>query len=197
MTARHLDASDEDLVRRWREDPGGRAGRAAVDELFGRYDERVYAWCFRFCRDHERALDLAQEAQLEAFRSLDTFEGRARFSTWLFTVTRYRCLRTLRRPGLLRDEGLEPDALPAGGDPPDEALAREQEDRRLLALMDAVLDARERQALWLRCQEGMPVETITEVLGVATASGARGLLQTARRKLRAALAARPGEEAGT
>jgi RNA polymerase sigma-70 factor (ECF subfamily) len=166
-----------------------------VNELFGRYDERLYAWSFRFSRDHDKALDLAQEAQLEAFRSLGSFEGRSRFSTWLFTIARFRCLRTLRRPDLLRDEGPDPDTLPDAGDPVGAELEAREDDERMIALLREALDARERQALWLRCGEGMPVETITQVLGLDSASGARGLLQTARRKLRAALARRHEQEA--
>jgi RNA polymerase sigma-70 factor (ECF subfamily) len=195
MTAPERLAADEDLVRRWQEDPAGGVGRAAVEELFGRYDERVYAWCFRFCRDHDRALDLAQDAQFEAFRSLGSFEGRSRFSTWLFTVTRFRCLRSLRRPGLLCDETLEPDMLPGAGRSVEEEIASREDDERMMTLVREALDAREQQALWLRCEEGMPVETITQVLGLESASGARGLLQTARRKLRAALARRREQEA--
>jgi len=188
MTAGDRTIADEALVLAWRRDPGGRAGRAALEELFARYDARVYAWCFRFCRDHERALDLAQDAQMEAYRSLASFEGRSRFSTWLFTVTRYRCLRSLRRPGLLRDEALEPDALADPARAPDEETEARLDAARLAALVRATLDAREQQALWLRCEEGLPVETITEMLALDSGSGARGLLQTARRKLRAALA---------
>jgi len=192
MTAGDRMAPDEELVLAWQRDPRGRAGRTAVEELFARYDERVYAWCFRFCRDHERALDLAQEAQLEAYKALASFEGRSRFSTWLFTVTRHRCLRTLRRPRLLRDDDLEPDTLPDAGRGPDEDVEARLDSQRLAALVRDTLDEREQRALWLRCEEGLPVETITEMLGLDSASGARGLLQTARRKLRAALAALEG-----
>jgi RNA polymerase sigma-70 factor (ECF subfamily) len=194
MTRGGPPASDEALVLAWRRDPHGRAGRAALEALFARYDERVYAWCFRFCRDHERALDIAQEAQLEAYLSLGSFEGRSRFSTWLFTVTRFRCLRTLRRPRLLYDEELEPDAIPDAGRGPEADVEVRLDAKRLARLVRETLDSREQRALWLRCEEGLPVETITEMLGLESASGARGLLQAARRKLRAALAALEGGE---
>jgi DNA-directed RNA polymerase specialized sigma24 family protein len=59
----------------------------------------------------------------------------------------------------------------------------------MLDLVRRHLDPLEREAIWLRCYEGMPVEEITGLLGIDTASGARGILQRARRKLRAALAA--------
>jgi len=50
-----------------------------------------------------------------------------------------------------------------------------------------------REALWLRCFEHMPVDEIGRVMRLENASGARGLLQRARRKLRAALAQRVSE----
>ena len=45
--------------------------------------------------------------------------------------------------------------------------------------------------MWLRAYEGMSVEDITRMMKLNGASGARGLLQTARRKLRAALREEP------
>ena len=45
----------------------------------------------------------------------------------------------------------------------------------------------ERQAIVMRCFERVPVGDITDALRIEGASGARGLLQTARRKLRAVL----------
>ena len=49
------------------------------------------------------------------------------------------------------------------------------------------LEPNERLALWLRAEEEMSVAELTRVLGLENATGARALLQTARRKLRAAL----------
>ena len=154
-------------------------------ELFGRYQSRVYAWCRRYLRDPEEALDLAQDVLLAAYRSLHTWEGRAPFGGWLFTITHHACLRAIRkRPPSMPDE-LELLDLP---DPrPDAATALEEAEERdaLLALVRR-LDPLEQRAVWLRCAERMPVDDITRVLGLESASGARGLLQTARRKLRAA-----------
>jgi RNA polymerase sigma-70 factor, ECF subfamily len=52
---------------------------------------------FVFCRDHQQAEDLAQETLVEAYRSLDRFDGRCRFSTWLFGILRHRFLKLVRR----------------------------------------------------------------------------------------------------
>lgn len=178
---------DAELVRRAQDDRTGQDGRAAAEELFSRYHGRVFAWCLRRVHHREEAYDLAQDVMLSAYRSLPGFAGEASFSTWLYVIARNRCRRALRRPSLLRDEGMEPDAMPqpAAG-PDDEALARIDQDE-VLALIKQHLDGNEQAALWMRCFEGMEVAEITEALRLESASGARGLLQTARRKLRAAL----------
>lgn len=41
---------------------------------------------YRFCHDHGHAEDMAQEAFLKAYRSLASWRGEARFSTWLFAI---------------------------------------------------------------------------------------------------------------
>ncbi len=176
-------AADAELVDRVR--AGGAPAEAAAGELFGRYRGRVYAWCRRYTRDPDLALDLAQDVLLVAYRSLHTWQGKAPFGGWLFTVTHHACLRAVRSRPLVRDHDFVLEDLP---DPrPDAATALEDAQERT-ALLDMIgqLDPLEQRAVWLRCAERMPVDEITRVLGLDTASGARGLLQTARRKLKAA-----------
>jgi len=186
---------DAELVGIYQRDAAGNRGRAAVSELFRRYGDRLYAWCFRHLREHEAALDVAQESFMAAFQALPRFEGRAEFSSWLFAIARYRCVSAFRAARPV-DEEFDFDALAAPGRNPEDAfLARENEDRAL-ALINTTLDPDERTALWLRCYEGMPVDEITRALNLNGSAGARALLQRARRKLRAALAAEEeGQEA--
>jgi len=189
-------SADSELLAAYRRDPESMNGRRAVSELFGRYRMAVYRWCLRYMKDHEAALDLAQESLMEAFRALPRFEERAQFSSWLFAIARYRCISAVRAPKLLVDDESDLDALPSDRpDPETEVLAAMEEDR-MLALLNEALDPIERQAVWLRCYEGMPVPEITRILGVTDQSGARGLLQRARRKLRAALAETPDHAEG-
>lgn len=186
--------SDEELVQRFQRGPASAEGRRAAEELFARYDERVYAWCRRMVHDHDFALDLAQEALLTALKDLGQFEGRSRFSSWLFTVVRRRSLRVIRRERLLLPAEADPDTLPAGGPDPAHVIANEDEERWLRGAMRELLEPAECTALILRCEEGLGVDDITRALGLTGASGARGVLQSARRKLRAALERRRAAE---
>lgn len=177
-------ATDADLVELIR--AAGPAAEAAAAELFGRYQGRVYAWCRRYRRDHDGALDLAQDVLLAAWRSLGTWEGKAPFGGWLFVVTHHACVRAARTRPPATDAEFVLEDLPDPRPDPASDLEDRQEREALLALVGLHLDEQEQRAVWLRCAERMPVDEITRVLGLTSATGARGLLQTARRKLKSA-----------
>lgn len=179
--------SDADLALASIRDPDGAEGRRAAGILLERYARPVYRWCYDRVRDPELSEDLAQEALLRAYRNLGHFEGWGRFSSWLFVLTRNLCLERMRRPSLMSDPEIDPDMLPDGDPGPERILEEIEEESELLSLVRENLSAQEQDAIWMRCVEGMPVDAITHLLGIEQATGARAVLQTARRKLRAAL----------
>ncbi|MEO5617286.1 MAG: sigma-70 family RNA polymerase sigma factor [Candidatus Eisenbacteria bacterium] len=187
------DRLDEALIQTVASDPQNRAGQAAASELLGRYQQRVYLWCYRYVRERERALDLAQEVLASAWRALPKFRHGSKFSWWMFVTTRNRCINAVPAPSLLRDDQAGLDRLPAASPDPAVEYEQERDEEAVRRLMIEHLDEDERLALWMGCFERMPVEGITQALKLANASGARALLQRARRKLRAALEARARE----
>jgi RNA polymerase sigma-70 factor (ECF subfamily) len=54
--------------------------------LVRRHEKAVYAMGMSFFRNAEDASDFAQDVFLKAYRSLGAFEGRSRFSTWLYKI---------------------------------------------------------------------------------------------------------------
>lgn len=186
--------SDEELLAEFRADPKGSVGCAAASELLGRHQRQVYLWCHRVVRDPERALELAQDVLTKAFGAMANFEGRSKFSSWLFVIARNRCLSAIAAPSLLRDEAAEPDAIASNTPGPEQEYEQALEESALRNLMMQHLDEQEREALWLRCIEKLAVEDITRILDLQEVSGARALLQRARRKLRAALNRRDEED---
>ncbi|PWI13740.1 RNA polymerase subunit sigma-24 [Streptomyces sp. Act143] len=71
----------EELARRA---AGG--DRAALDGLLAAIRPEVVRRCGRFLPCREDAEDAAQDVLLQVARGIGTFEGRSRFSTWLYTV---------------------------------------------------------------------------------------------------------------
>jgi RNA polymerase sigma-70 factor, ECF subfamily len=183
---------DDTLIQIYQADREGVRGRQAVSVLFERWRLRVYQWARRVVREHESALDIAQDCLLQAFEALPRYQARGRFSAWLFTIVHNRCLSAVRRRPLAHDPEVDTDLLASQSPAPDEAYADADQERRMMERIDEVLEPRERTALWLRTMEGMSVDEITRLLDVDGASGARGLLQTARRKLRASIEREPG-----
>jgi RNA polymerase sigma-70 factor (ECF subfamily) len=179
--------TDEALVQAAQEDRESPSSRAAAAELLGRYDKAVYVWCFRYVKDHERALDLAQDVLINAYRGLGSFAGKSKFSSWLFSIARNRCLNEVQRVSLLVDEEADLETVPSGAKNPDVDIEEEESRDRLLNLIRKALDPLEQRALWLRCFERVSVDEITRLLDIDASTGARGILQRARRKLRAAI----------
>lgn len=185
---------DEDLMRLARSELESGGAGEAVSELFRRYQGRVYQWCYRYTGSHESALDLSQEVFLGAYKNLKTFGGRSSFSSWLYAITRNRCVSAMRKSSPLDGAQLDVHLVGDRRPGPDGDIEDRQEMEALIELMHSTLNPVEQEALCLQVFERLPVDSITEVLGIPGSTGARGVLQNARRKLRAALSGRDGKE---
>lgn len=88
---------ESDVIRR------AQAGDvAAFQRLVESHGERLFRSAMVLGGDRQWAEDLSQETLLEAWRSLPRFDGRCRFSTWLYGILRHRFLKGVRRQNLAR-----------------------------------------------------------------------------------------------
>ncbi len=71
--------------------------RTALDQLFRRHYDRVYAVCWRITGNAADAADATQEAMIAMVRGLDRFDGRASFGTWAYRIATNASLDELRR----------------------------------------------------------------------------------------------------
>lgn len=84
--------------------------RDALETLLERHADLVHAVCRRVTGDHHDALDAAQEALVAVARRIGTYDGRARFTTWLYRVAVNAALDEVRRRK--RRPRAEGDGLP-------------------------------------------------------------------------------------
>ncbi len=199
MLASADDQLDRDLVA------AIRAGDAAAwTTLFERYQVRIFTICVRMVRDRELASDLTQDAFIKVIRGLDSFDERAKLSTWIYRVTMNVCLSKLRSEKLRRHASLEAMAS-AGGRDPDrrtelgfpqvrepgahEGVENEEERQRMIDALDALSDEH-RSILVLRDGRGLEYEQIAEVLDIPVGT-VRSRLFRARAALRQAFEAGP------
>jgi len=75
-----------------------KAGEAiAFERLAGQHAAPLWRCALALGKDSHWAEDLAQETLIEAWRSLARFDGRCRFSTWLYGILRHRFLKGRRK----------------------------------------------------------------------------------------------------
>jgi RNA polymerase sigma-70 factor, ECF subfamily len=166
----------------------------AFAELFRRYRRQVYLWCFRYTQDADAAVDLTQEIFIRVFRSLDGFAGRSRFSTWVYRIAQNHCLNAVTRRRRREDDISELEIE----DRRDAQRLREAELagelEQLLADAATRMKEGELEAFVLHYRDGLTVDEITRMLGCENATGARTLIQNARRKFHRLTARRSGDE---
>jgi RNA polymerase sigma-70 factor (ECF subfamily) len=86
----------------------------AFSELVRRYEQTVYRYSFKLCRDREKAEETFQDTFINVYRKLSTFDGRSRFSTWLYAIVTNNCLMRHRRRKIREiEESLEALESPA------------------------------------------------------------------------------------
>lgn len=157
--------------------------RRLVDARFAAEQDGVYRFCLRLVGEPQLARELAQETFLTAYRRLGTYNGSGSFRSWLLGIARFKCLRALEKhTDALTTDGILEAADPERGVYND--LRRSEQEEVLAAASAAVLDPTEQEAVYLRYTQNLGQEQITQVLGLTTKSGARGLLQRCRNKLR-------------
>ncbi|MBE7466977.1 MAG: RNA polymerase sigma factor [Planctomycetes bacterium] len=165
---------------------------AALETLYRRHAERIWRYGRFYSGDDERASEIVQETFIRVARHLPNFEGRSRFSTWLYQVSRSVAIdvtrRQRRQPEALDEQTM--NALPADANREDSAepLARVELDETRAAVRSAVaqLPENEREAVVLCELQDLSVREACEVLGW-TESRVKVTLFRARRRLKGLL----------
>jgi RNA polymerase sigma-70 factor (ECF subfamily) len=64
----------------------------AWEQIVRQHWRKVFNIAYKFTGKHDEAEDLTQDVFLKIFKSLDTFDRRANFQTWLVSVSRNLCI---------------------------------------------------------------------------------------------------------
>jgi RNA polymerase sigma-70 factor, ECF subfamily len=169
---------DQDIVELLR----GGALEAAFERLVDRYERKVYRLCCSLLRDPDQAEDAAQESLVRVWKALGKYDQRASLSTWIYTITRNRCLTAIERRrelDSLSDPAVEHEAEAA------QTVAPEGDQDHLALLRDLVdaLPERFRRPLVLFYYEERSVAEVAQMLGQP-----EGTVKTNLHRARAALA---------
>ncbi len=163
----------------------------AYGRLVEMHQNRIYASVLRIVRDEHRAFDIVQEAFVQAYRAIDTYEDRAKFSTWLYRIamnlitSHHRYESAQKRGGDRGKTSLDVEGMPEPGaeqrDPGDHAAAGE-----IGAIVRAAIDELEdeyREVIVMRDLQDLSYEEIADLLKVPPGT-VRSRLHRGREKLK-------------
>jgi RNA polymerase sigma-70 factor (ECF subfamily) len=170
--------------------------RGAFTALVERYEDTVYRFAFRVCRDRRKAEETLQDTFINVFRKLRSFDGKSKFSTWLFTIVTNNCrMKHRQRKSHELEESLEAYDAPPGrrdGESTTE-IARWEEtpadlllDKELRTVLDrsiAALPLDYRTVFILRDVEGHTTEETARIVGISV-EATKSRLRRARAFLR-------------
>jgi RNA polymerase sigma factor (sigma-70 family) len=153
--------SDQELMRRVQ---GGDHAPAA--EIFERYSRRIYNFAYRFLRNPEAAEDATQEVFVKMIRNARQFQGDAKLSTWLFSITANLCRDHLRKAD---NKPKEPEAVLLRLSDDNavgalEELERRQDEQRVREALQH-LTPEQREAILLSRYQGLSYAEIAQIAG--------------------------------
>ncbi|MGC4116467.1 MAG: RNA polymerase sigma factor [Myxococcales bacterium] len=149
----------------------------SFEELVRRHRGAVYNFLFRLSNNRQRAEDLLQETWLKVVRSAGTYEAKAKFTTWVYTIARNLCMDAIRKDSYRKadsldatsGEGEDERALSekvASADAQPDRTAHAASLRPVLAKAISRLPPEQREVFVLREYHGVQFKDIAEVTGV-------------------------------
>lgn len=151
------------------------------------HQARVIGTISKMLGNDAESEDLAQQVFIRVWKSAPRYRPTAKFTTWLFRITRNLVFNELRRKRHFVDQTEEiSEPTERAEKEPDQVLLEEELQ---LAIQDAInrLPESQRMAIILRRYEEMPYEEIAKVMGT-TVPAVKSILFRARAELRQRLA---------
>lgn len=154
--SKYRELSDSELVQLVK------SGEAEpFDELVRRHSVKIHDLCYKILHNYDDARDMAQETFIKAYRKIKKFDGRSKFSTWLYRIAVNNCLNYLKkqRP----TEEIYEEMMSSGKDDPVERY-RNKKLREMIYNAVQQLPTVQRAVFTLRTLEDMSYQEVSEIL---------------------------------
>ncbi|MEL6718615.1 MAG: RNA polymerase sigma factor [Bacteroidota bacterium] len=133
--------------------------------LYNRYAGKVYSKCISLLKNEALAHDATQEIFTKIFLNLSKFAERAKFSTWVYSITYNYCIDYIRRQK--KHLNLFVDDIERAPDLPDEEVRDEELLSMNLKQLKRVLDEiplDDKAILLMKYQDEMSIKEIASIL---------------------------------
>ena len=134
--------------------------------IYNKYVSKVYAKCIALLKDETSANDATQEIFIKIFMNLSKFGGKAKFSTWVYSITYNYCIDYIRKKkklGSVFSDEMEKAPEIADEEVSDKEIL-EIEIKKLKIVLDK-LPIGDKAILLMKYQDGMQIKDIANVLG--------------------------------
>ncbi len=172
----------------------------AFESLVELHQGAVIGTVTRMLGNVDDAHDVAQQVFVRVWKSAPRYEPTAKFTTWLYTITRNLVFNEMRKRGRRKEVSLDepvyddqPRQIQHPLAPGADTITQQDELERALDAAIAALPEKQRMAVVLRRYEDTPYEDLCQILGMSLPA-VKSLLFRARTELRKSLSAYLGEE---
>lgn len=147
---------------------------SAFEALMEKHMGIIYNIALRMTANQDDAEDMTQEIMIKIFRSLGSFKGNSKFSTWIYRVAVNTCLDELKKKKNKKHLSLDAEISGDDGEnqieikddsPSPEKLAEQNELRDMVAAAVKLLSDEHRAVIVLRDIRGMSYSEIAGILG--------------------------------
>jgi len=156
----------------------------AFSYLVEKYQKLVYTLALKLLKRPEDAEELAQDTFIKAYQKLDSYEGKSKFSTWLYSITYNAGISELRKRRIefksLEDQRLSDQDEMKMHDYYSETKKEDQEKYLNLAL--GKLPEDDQVLVTLYYYENQSMDDISEITGL-TVSNIKVKIHRARKKM--------------
>ena len=143
----------------------------AFEELVRAYQSKIYTLCYRLSGNAADAEDLLQEVLLRLFVSINSFDGRSAFSTWLYRVVYNHCLNAIAKKKRLI--GKSEEILI---EPPDPRTLPARKEGRAQRALDQLSEG-DRTLLVMKYITELEIEEIARILNLGVSAVKMRLLR--------------------
>lgn len=164
---------------------------AAFEELVSLYETMAFNACLAFVKNFEDAEDLAQEVFIEVYKSIGSFRGDSKLSTWIYRIAVTKSLDFLRKQNTKKRFavftsfiGLSPGNDKSAGISYDQPGVNIENKERSIVVFKAIdkLPENQKAAFTLSKIEELSQEEIAKILNT-TVSAVQSLIHRAKQNL--------------
>ncbi|MFK7970865.1 MAG: RNA polymerase sigma factor [Bacteroidia bacterium] len=134
-------------------------------QLYDRYSDKVFRKCIGFAKDSSIAQDMVQDIFLKVFFQLPKFQGKSKFSTWLYAITYNFCVEYYRKSSKYTHTDI--DNQPEAVDDTKDEQELLQTQTALLARALEIIAPDDKAILLMKYQDDASIKDIETSLGIS------------------------------